>query len=60
MEPIMLVYKMDDKVVVMTMEHNGTLAAMVAMCREFNYPYEIYAYSEEYGFQRTVRWPAQI
>ena len=60
MEPIMLVYKMDDKVVVMTMEHNGTLAAMVTMCREFNYPYEIYAYSEEYGFQRTVRWSAKI
>lgn len=31
-----------------------------AMLRDFNHPYEIYKYSEEYGYQRTVRWPAQI
>lgn len=60
MDPIMLVYKMRDKVVVMTIEHNETLRSMVEMCRKFEYPYEIYAYSEEYGFQRTVRWPAKV
>ena len=50
MDPIMLVYKMNDKVVTMAIEHNGTLASMVSMCREFGYPYEVYAYSEEYGY----------
>lgn len=60
MDPIMLVYKMNDKVVTMAIEHNGTLASIVSMCREFGYPYEVYAYSDEYGYQRTVRWPAQI
>ena len=43
MDPIMLVYKMNDKVVTMAIEHNGTLASMVSMCREFGYPYEVYA-----------------
>lgn len=36
------------------------LPEFTAMCRDFNHPYEIYKYSEEYGYQRTVRWPAQI
>ena len=60
MEPIMLIYKMEEKSVVMTIEHAGTLASMVAMCRECDYPYEIYNYSEENGFQRTACWPPKI
>lgn len=30
------------------------------MLRDFHHPYEIYKYSEGYGYQRTARWPAQI
>lgn len=43
-----------------TFEDCAGISEFTAMLRYFNHPYEIYKYSEEYGYQRTVRWPAQM
>ena len=60
MDPIMLVYQARDETKVETFKYSESLASFTAMLRDFNHPYEIYKYSEEYGYQRTVRWTARI
>ena len=62
MDPIMLVYQAHDETKVETFKYSESLASFTAMCREFEYPYEVYAYSRVngMGYVLSRRWPAQI
>lgn len=58
----MLVYKMGEETKVVTFKHSESLVSFTAMCREFEYPYEIYAYNKVcgMGYILSQRWPAKF
>ena len=60
MDPIMLVYQAHGETKVVTFKYSESLSQFAAMCRAFNYRYEIYSYAEEdgKGYRLSVRWPA--
>lgn len=61
MDPIMVVYQAHEETKVVTFRYSESLSSFTAMCREFNYRYEIYCYAEAdgRGYRLSARWPAE-
>lgn len=61
MDAIMLVYQAHEETKVVTFKYSESLASFTAMCREFDYPYEVYGYSkvQGQGYVLSARWPAK-
>ena len=60
MPKYLIIVQRDEEAKSYSFENCEGISEFTVMLRDFNHPYEIYKYSEEYGYQRTVRWPAQI
>lgn len=60
MPKFLIIYHMEDRCNSCTFTNSENASNFTKMLRDFGYNYEFYVYTDEHGFIRTSRWPAQI
>ena len=60
MPKYLIIVHRDEEAKSYSFENCEGISEFTAMLRDLNHPYEIYKYDDQYGYQRTCRYPAQI
>ena len=60
MPKYLIIVQRDEEAKSYSFENCEGISEFTEMLRDFNHPYEIYKYMEEYGYTRTAQWPAKV